>query len=324
MTFAIRFKSHGGPEVLTLERIDVPPPSSGHVRIRHKAIGVNFIDVYHRTGLYPLPLPSGMGLEAAGEIEAIADDVSDWRKGDRVAYASGPIGAYADVANVPASRLVKVPASIREDIVAASLLKGMTAEYLLLRTYPVKPGDTILFHAAAGGVGQIACQWAKALGATIIGTVGSKEKIEIAKAAGCDHVIVSREENVSKRVREITGGHGVPVVYDSVGRETFMASIDSLSPLGMLVSFGNASGPVPPFEPGLLAQKGSLYFTRPTLATYTATSEQLAQSANALFSVISAGAVKIAPPKAFSLAQAADAHAALESRATTGSLILRP
>lgn len=324
MISAIRFKTLGGPDVLLLERIDLPEPPQGHVRIRHTAIGVNFIDVYHRTGLYPLPLPSGLGLEAAGVIEALGSGVPNWRIGDRVAYASGPIGAYAQAANVPAARIVKIPDGISDDVAAASLLKGMTAEYLLLRTYRVKSHDTILFHAAAGGVGQIACQWAKALGATIIGTVGSRDKVAAAQAAGCDHVIVSREENVAERVREITGGRGVPVVYDSVGRDTFMASIDSLAPLGVFVSFGNASGPVPPFEPGLLAQKGSLFFTRPTLATYTATPELLAQSAGALFSAMASGAVKVAEPKSYPLADAAEAHIALQSRNTMGSLILTP
>lgn len=324
MISAIRFKALGGPDVLSLERIDLPAPPQGHVRIRHTAIGVNFIDVYHRTGLYPLPLPSGLGLEAAGVIESLGSGVPNWRIGDRVAYASGPIGAYAQAANIPSARIVKIPDAISDDVAAASLLKGMTAEYLLLRTYLVKPNETILFHAAAGGVGQIACQWAKALGATIIGTVGSRDKVAAAQAAGCDHVIVSREENVAARVREITGGKGVPVVYDSVGRDTFMASIDSLSPLGVFVSFGNASGPVPPFEPGLLAQKGSLFFTRPTLATYTATPELLAQSAGALFSAMASGAVKVAKPKSYPLAHAAEAHIALQSRTTMGSLILTP
>jgi NADPH:quinone reductase len=323
MTNAIRFSKTGGSDVLALERINLPAPAAGHVRVRHAAAGVNFIDIYHRTGLYPIPLPSGLGLEAAGTVEALGDGVTQWKVGDRVAYASGPIGAYAEAANVPTSRIVAIPPSVTDDIAAASLLKGMTAEYLLLRTFPVKPGQTILFHAAGGGVGQIACQWAKSLGATVIGTVGSKDKIETAKAVGCDHVIVAREENVAARVREITGGKGVPVVYDSVGRDTFMASLESLAPLGTLVSFGNASGAVPPFEPGLLAQKGSLFFTRPTLATYTATPEQLAQSAAALFRVLSNGTVKIQTPKLFALAEAADAHRALESRTTTGSLVLR-
>lgn len=324
MDSAIRFETHGGPDVLSLQRIELPAPPQGHVRIRHTAIGVNFIDVYHRTGLYPVPLPSGLGLEAAGIVETLGPSVTEWRVGDRVAYASGPLGAYATAANVPAARLVAIPDDLSDEIAAASLLKGMTAEYLLLRTYPVKPGDVILFHAAAGGVGQIACQWAKALGATVIGTVGSKDKIPVAKAVGCDHVVVSREENVAARVRALTGGKGVPVVYDSVGRDTFMPSLDSLAPLGMLVSFGNASGPVPPFEPGMLAQKGSLFFTRPTLATYTATTELLRQSAKALFAVLASGAVKIAPPAIMPLAKAAEAHIALQSRMTTGSLVLKP
>jgi NADPH:quinone reductase len=324
MNRAIRIKTHGGANVLGLETVAVPPPGMGHVRVRHTAIGVNFIDVYHRTGLYPVPLPSGLGLEAAGIVEELGPGVTDWWIGDRVAYASGPLGAYSDAANVPASRIVALPDTVSDEIAAACLLKGMTAEYLLQRTFPVKPGDTILFHAAAGGVGQIACQWAKALGATVIGTVGARDKVPVAKAVGCDHVIVSREENVAARVRDITSGKGVPVVYDSVGRDTFLASMDSLSPLGVFVSFGNASGPAPAFEPGLLAQKGSLFFTRPTLATYTATSELLAKSASALFSVLATGAVKVSQPAIYPLSEAAAAHTALESRSTTGSLILKP
>lgn len=324
MIDAIRFNKTGGPEVLSWERIALPAPPPGMIQVRHTAIGVNFIDVYHRTGLYPVPLPSGLGLEACGVVTALGDGVTDWRIGDRVAYASGPIGAYAAAANVPSGRVVAVPDNIPDDIAAAALLKGMTAEYLLLRTFPVKPGHTILFHAAGGGVGQIACQWAKALGATVIGTVGSRSKIDIARANGCDHVIVSKEENIPNRVREFTGGAGVPVVYDSVGRDTFLASLDSLQPLGTLVSFGNASGPVAPFELGLLAQKGSLFVTRPTLATYTATPELLKQSAAALFAVLASSKVKVQPPTPFPLAAAAQAHEALQSRATTGSLILRP
>jgi NADPH2:quinone reductase len=324
METAIRIGAHGGPEKLTVAAIDLPPPPEGFVRIRHAAIGVNFIDIYHRTGLYPLPLPSGLGLEAAGVVEAIGQGVTQWKSGDRVAYASGPIGAYATAANVPANRIVAVPPSISDEMAAACMLKGMTAEYLLLRTFPVKPGQTILFHAAAGGVGQIACQWAKSLGATVIGTVGSQEKVQTARDAGCNHVINTRTENLAARVREITGGKGVPVVYDSVGRDTFLASLDCLAPLGTFVSFGNASGPVPPFEPGLLAQKGSLFFTRPTLATYTATPKLLDQSARALFAVLASGTVKVARPTSFPLTDAAGAHRALESRATSGSLILKP
>lgn len=324
MTSAIRFATVGGSEVLKFERIELPPPPKGHVRVRHTAIGVNFIDVYHRTGLYPVPLPSGLGLEAAGVIEALGPDSGPWKIGDRIAYASGPLGAYSEAANVLGNRIVSVPDSIPSDIAAACLLKGMTAEYLLRRTYRVASGETILFHAAAGGVGQIACQWAKALGATVIGTVGARSKVDVAKSAGCDQVIVTSEEKIPERVRELTNGKGVPVVYDSVGRDTFMASLDSLAPLGLFVSFGNASGPVPAFEPALLSQKGSLFFTRPTLATYTATPELLQASAAELFAVISAGKVRIAHPQSFPLSRAAEAHAALESRKTTGSLIIVP
>jgi NADPH2:quinone reductase len=321
---AIRIAQTGGPEVLTLEQIDLAAPGPGQIRVRHKACGVNFIDIYHRTGLYPLALPAGIGMEAAGVIEELGPGVTQWKKGDRIAYASGPLGAYSQAANVAADRVVGLPDNIGDDIAASILLKGMTAEYLLRRTYRVKPGDTILFHAAAGGVGQLACQWAKALGATVIGTVGSRAKVDTAKSHGCDHVIVSREENIAARLREITGGKGVPVVYDSVGRDTFMASLDCLQPLGLLVSFGNASGPVAPFDPGLLAQKGSLYFTRPTLATYVATPDLLQASADALFGAIAKGAIRVSPPRQFPLSAAADAHMALQSRETTGALVLKP
>lgn len=323
-TGAISFASTGGPEVLSWKQRPLPDPAPHEVRIRHKAIGVNYIDIYHRSGLYPVALPSGLGLEAAGEVDAVGAEVTSVKIGDRVAYATGPLGAYAEAQNVPASRVVKIPPTITDDIAASVLLKGMTAEYLLRRTYRVKSGDTILFHAAAGGVGQIACQWAKSLGATVIGTVGSRDKIEVARAHGCHHVILSREENIAAQVREITGGRGVPVAYDSVGRETVTASLDSLAPLGLFVSFGNASGPVPPIEPGLLSQKGSLFMTRPTLMHYTAAREDLESSAAALFEVIASGAVKLAQPAQFQLKDAASAHRALESRKTTGALVLIP
>ncbi|HRE61924.1 MAG TPA: quinone oxidoreductase [Micropepsaceae bacterium] len=321
---AIRIEKTGGPEMMVLADVTLAAPGPVEVRVRHTAIGVNFIDTYHRSGLYPVKLPSGLGMEAAGTVAETGAGVTNLKAGDRIAYCTGPIGAYAEEANVMAARAVKLPQTISDDLAAAILLKGMTAEYLLLRTYPVKRGDTILFHAAAGGVGQIACQWAKALGAIVIGTVGSEEKIAVAKANGCDHVIVPRKENLVERVRELTGGKGVPVVYDGVGKDTFMASLDCLRPRGMMVSFGNASGAVPAFEPGLLSAKGSLFLTRPTLFHYTLTPEELQQSADALFAVIANGSVKVAAPKTYRLADAQSAHRDLEGRATTGSLILKP
>jgi len=324
MTHAIRIEKIGGPEVLTLQDVDLPPPAAGEARVRHTAIGVNFIDIYHRTGLYKLPLPAGLGMEAAGVVESVGADVTRVAQGDRVAYASGPAGAYSEAANIAATRLVKLPAAVTDDIAAASLLKGLTAHYLLRRTYPVKKGDHILFHAAAGGVGMLAVQWARSLGAVVIATVGSQEKVPFAQRLGAAHVIVSRTENIASRVREITGGKGVPVVYDSIGRDTFMASLDSLSPLGLFVSFGNASGPLPPFDASILAQKGSLYLTRPTLANYVSTPAELDAAAAELFDVIARGVVRVRPPQKFGLAQAADAHRALESRQTTGSLVLVP
>lgn len=324
MTAAIRISQTGGPEVLKLETFDPGPPKAGEVRVRHRAIGVNFIDIYHRTGLYKLPMPTGLGLEAAGEVEAVGPGVSRFKAGDRVVYASGPIGAYSEASNVPAERAVGIPEGIAFDIAAAVLLKGLTAHYLLRRTHPVKAGQTILFHAAAGGVGVIAVQWAKRLGATVIGTVGSDSKVEIARSLGCDHVIVPARENIANRVREITGGKGVPVAYDSIGRDTFMATLDSLAPLGLFVSFGNASGPVPPFDGALLAQKGSLFFTRPTLMHYVTTARELDAGAGELFDLIRHGDIRIKPPRSFPLAQAAEAHRALESRQTTGSLVLVP
>ncbi len=324
MTYAIRFEKNGGPEVLTLQQVDLAAPAPGEARVRHTAIGVNFIVIYDRTGRSKLPMPAGIGLEAAGGVESIGADVSRVAPGDRVAYASGPAGAYSEAANIAATRLVKIPTAVADDIAAAVLLKGLTAHYLLHRTYRVKKGDHILFHAAAGGVGMIAVQWARALGAVVIGTVGNQEKVPFAQRLGCAHVIVSRQENIANRVREITGGKGVPVVYDSIGRDTFMASLDSLAPLGLFVSFGNASGPVPPFDAQLLSQKGSLFFTRPTLANYVATPADLDAAASALFEVIASGAVRVRAPQKFKLSQAADAHRAIESRQTTGSLVLIP
>ena len=321
---AIRFSKTGGPEVLTLENIELPPLKPGQARIKHTAIGVNFIDTYHRTGLYPLPLPSGLGLEAAGIVDAIGDGVTNVRVGERVGYCSGPVGAYAEMNIVAADRLVKIPASLSDETVAAGLLKGMTVQYLLKRTFPVKGGQTILFHAAAGGVGSIASQWAKHLGAHVIGTVGSEEKVALAKSDGCEHVLNTRKDDWSKRVRELTGGEGVPVVYDSIGKDTFEGSLNSLAVRGMLVSFGNSSGAVPAFEPGILSAKGSLYLTRPTLAHYTRTPKELQETADDLFSVIASGAVKIAIHQRFKLAEARQAHEALHSRNTTGATILIP
>ena len=321
---AIRFARTGGPEVLTLEDIDLPPLRAGEVRVRHTAIGVNFIDTYHRSGLYPVSLPSGIGLEAAGMVETVGEGVTALQKGDRVTYCTGPLGAYAEANNVPADRLVKIPSGIADETAAASLLKGMTAQYLLKRTYPVQRGQTILFHAAAGGVGSIACQWASHLGATVIGTVGSDEKVALAKANGCAHVLNTRNDDWSRRLRQITFGDGVPVVYDSVGKDTFAGSLDCLAVRGMMVSFGNSSGAVPPFEPGILAAKGSLYLTRPTLFHYTRNAKELQETAEDLFAVILSGAVKIAVHQRFPLAEARQAHEALHSRATTGATVLIP
>jgi NADPH2:quinone reductase len=324
MTRAIRIEKNGGAEVLALRDVELKAPSEGEVRVRHTAIGVNFIDIYHRTGLYKLPLPTGLGMEAAGVVEKVGPGVSRFREGDRVAYASGPIGAYSEASNVVANRAVKIPDGVSDEIAAAVLLKGLTVHYLLRRTYRVKSGDTILFHAAAGGVGMIAVQWARSLGATVIGTVGNDNKVGLVQRLGAQHVIVSSRENVASRVREITGGKGVPVAYDSIGRDTFMATLDSLAPLGVFVSFGNSSGPVPPFEPAILAQKGSLFFTRPTLANYVTTPEELDTAAGELFDLIARGVIRRNEPKQFALSQAAEAHRALESRQTTGSLVLIP
>ncbi|HJV93803.1 MAG TPA: quinone oxidoreductase [Azonexus sp.] len=324
MSHAIRIHQTGGPEVLRWEEVDVPAPAAGEARVRHHAVGLNFIDTYHRSGLYPLPLPAGIGLEGAGVVEAVGVGVSEVKVGDRVAYAGGPVGAYAEVRNLPAHRLLKLPDSIAFNTAAAMLLQGLTAAYLLRKTYRVQPGDAVLIHAAAGGVGLIACQWAKALGATVIGTVGSEAKAVLAKAHGCDHVINYSTENFSARVREITGGEGVPVVYDGVGKDTFMGSLDSLRPLGMLVTYGNASGPVPPFDLLLLSQKGSLFVTRPTIMHYTAKRADLEALGGELFAVVTSGQVRIEVNQTYPLADAAQAHRDLEARKTTGSTILLP
>ena len=324
MTYAIRIHQTGGPEVLSWEPVELPAPAAGEATVRHAAVGLNFIDTYHRTGLYPLPLPSGIGLEGAGVVEAVGAGVTEVQVGDRVAYAGGPLGAYAEARNIPAHRLLKIPDPISFDTAAAMMLQGLTAAYLLRKTYRVQAGDAVLIHAAAGGVGLIACQWAKALGATVIGTVGSDAKGELAKAHGCDHVINYSTENFVARVREITGGEGVPVVYDGVGKDTFMGSLDCLRPLGMLVTYGNASGPVPPLDLLLLSQKGSLFVTRPTIMSYTAKRPDLEALGAELFDVVASGKVKIEVHQHYALKDAAQAHRDLEARKTTGSTILLP
>jgi NADPH2:quinone reductase len=320
---AIRITHTGGPEALEYVDIDLPPPGPGEVRVKHTAIGVNFIDTYHRSGLYKLPLPTGIGSEAAGVVESVGEGVTAVRTGDHVAYA-GTMGAYAEANNVRADRLVKIPPGVSDETAAACLLKGMTAQYLLKRTHAVRAGETIVFHSAAGGVGLIAGQWARHLGATVIGTVGHDDKVALAKANGSAHVLNTRSEGWSAKVRELTGGQGVPVVYDSIGKDTFTGSLDCLAVRGLMVSFGNSSGAAPPFEPGILAAKGSLYFTRPTLASYTRTPQELRETADDLFAVIASGAVKIAVNQRFPLADARKAHEALHSGRTTGATVLVP
>lgn len=324
MPKAIRLHKQGGPEVMVWEDVEVGDPGPGQARVRHHACGLNYIDVYHRSGLYPLPMPNGVGLEGAGVVEAVGQGVSNVKAGDRVAYASPPPGAYAEVRLMPADRLVNLPDGISFEQAAAMMLQGMTTQYLLKRTYKVQPGDTILMHAAAGGVGLIACQWAKALGATVIGTVGSDEKAALAKAHGCDHPIVYTRENFTERVKEITKGALLPVVYDSIGKDTFVGSLDCLRPMGMMVLFGNASGPIAPFDAGMLASRGSLFFTRPSLMHYTAKREDLVNSAKDLFDIVLAGKVKIEVNQRYALKDAAQAHRDLEARKTTGSTLLIP
>lgn len=324
MSFAIRFHQTGGPEVLRWEEVPVGDPAADEVRLRHEAVGLNYIDTYQRSGLYPLPLPSGLGQEGAGVVEAVGKDVRDFRPGDRVAYAGGPVGAYSQQRCLPAARLLKLPESIDFRTGAAMMLQGLTTAYLLRRTYAVQAGDAVLIHAAAGGVGLIACQWARALGATVIGTVSTEAKAELARQHGCEHVILYSHEDVAARVRDITGGEGVAVVYDGVGKDTFAASLDSLRMRGMMVSFGNASGAVPPFNPLLLTQKGSLFLTRPMLAHYTANRDELLALGQELFAVVESGKVRININQTFALADAADAHRALEARQTTGSTVLLP
>ena len=322
MTHAIRFHQTGGPEVLQWEPVTLAALAANEARIRQHACGLNFIDIYHRTGLYPVPLPSGIGLEGAGVVEAVGSGVTHLKPGDRVAYAGGPLGGYSEARLIPADRLVKLPDAIGFDTAAGMMLKGLTAAYLLRRTYRVQAGDAVLIHAAAGAVGLIACQWAKALGATVIGTTSSEAKAELARANGCDHVVLYNREAFAPRVREITGGEGVAVVYDGVGKDTFAGSIDSLRPLGMMVAFGNASGPVPPVDPLLLSQKGSLFLTRPTLMHYTAKRADLEALAGELMDVVASGRVKIEVNQTFPLREAARAQVALEARQTTGSTVL--
>jgi NADPH2:quinone reductase len=322
MAHAIRFAKAGGPEVLEWQEVAVGKPGPGQVRLRHTAVGLNYIDTYHRSGLYPLPMPSGLGSEAAGVVEEVGPGVSELKPGDRVAYAGGPLGAYTDERVMPADRLVPVPAGITDQQAAAMMLKGMTAWYLVRRTHPIKRGETILFHAAAGGVGLIACQWAKHLGATVIGTVGSEDKARLAKEHGCDHPINYRQEDFVARVGELTGGRKLPVVYDSVGKDTFYKSLDCLAPLGLLVSFGQSSGAIGPVDIGILSAKGSLFLTRPTLFNYTASREDLLTAARELFEVVQSGAVKIAINQTYPLREAARAHRDLQDRKTTGQTVL--
>ena len=323
MSKAIRFHRQGGPEVLQLDDIQVAAPGPGQVRIRHTAIGVNFVDTYQRSGLYPMQVPAVAGNEAAGVVEALGPDVKGLKKGDRVAYTGLP-GAYCEERVVPADRMVKIPSGISDEQAASMMLKGMTVHYLIFSTYRVRKGDTVLWHAAAGGVGLIACQWLKKLGVTVIGTVGSEEKAKLAKAHGCKHVINYSTENFVERVKEITKGKKVPVVYDSVGKSTWEGSLDCLQPRGLMVSFGNASGPVPPVNLGILPAKGSLYVTRPTLNTYIASREELVKRSSDLFNAVKSKKVKIETTARYKLADAADAHRDLEGRKTTGSVVLIP
>ncbi|MEO7743702.1 MAG: quinone oxidoreductase [Usitatibacter sp.] len=325
MAHAIRFHKTGGPEVLQWDDVQVAPPGQGEVQVRHKAVGLNYIDTYHRTGLYPVPLPSGIGLEAAGVVDAVGAGVTEFKAGDRVAYCNGGMGAYSEVKNHPAERLVKVPDGISMEQAASMMLQGLTVQYLLrgLHVTP-KSGDTILWHAAAGGIGLIACQWAKALGVNLIGTVGSEEKAALAREHGAAHTVNYTTEDFQAKVMEITGGKKVPIVYDSVGKDTFTRSLDSLQVRGLMVSFGNSSGPVPPTDLGILAAKGSLYVTRPTLLSYTAKREELVAAANELFDHVLAGRIKVGPRQSYALKDAQQAHRDLEGRKTTGSTILVP
>jgi NADPH2:quinone reductase len=323
MAKAVRYHKQGGPEVMQLDDVQVGDPGQGQVRIRHTAIGVNFVDTYQRSGLYPMQLPQVAGNEGAGVVEAVGAGVADLKAGDRVCYTGIP-GSYCETRLVPADRMVKLPQGISEEQAASMLLKGLTVHYLIFSTYAVKKGETVLWHAAAGGVGLIACQWLKALGVTTIGTAGSPEKLALARAHGADHLINYSTEKFVDKVKEITGGKGVPVVYDSVGKSTWEGSLDCLRPRGLMVSFGNASGAVPPVNLGILSTKGSLYVTRPTLATHIASRAELVERSNALFDIVKSGKVKIETTAKYKLADAAQAHRDLESRKTTGSVILTP
>ncbi len=324
MVKAVRFHETGGPEVLRMEDVEVGAPGPGEIRVRHTAIGLNYIDTYHRSGLYPMALPSGIGMEAAGAVEEAGPGVEGLAAGDRVAYASPPPGSYAEARTIDAGKVVKIPDGVSDDQAAALMLKGLTTQYLIRQIYKVGPGDTILCHAAAGGVGLILCQWAKSLGATVIGTVGSEAKAELARANGCDHPILYRTENFVEKVAEITGGAKLPVVYDSVGRDTFPASLDCVRPLGTFVSFGQSSGPIPPVDLGVFAGKGSLFFTRPTLFHYASGPAALRAMADDMFAAVASGAVKVSIDQTFPLAEARAAHEALEGRRTTGSTVLVP
>ncbi len=323
-THAIRVEKHGGPEQMKWVEVELPAPGKGEVRLKNLACGVNFIDVYHRTGLYPMAMPTGIGLEACAIVEEVGEGVSGLKPGDRVAHGTGPIGAYAERRNFPADKLIKVPDSIPDQVAAAMMLQGMTVEYLIHRTYPVQRGDFVLLHAAAGGIGTIASQWLRQLGAQIIGTAGSPEKLELAKAQGCHHVINYRTEDWVKRVKEITGGQGCAVVYDGVGKDVFLQSLDCLRPRGYMVTFGNASGPSPDISPLLLSQKGSLFLTRPTLMAYTATRPELELSANRVIEAIAKGWVKMKVGHTYPVKDATQAHRDLEGRKTTGSIVLLP
>ncbi|MDG5495826.1 quinone oxidoreductase [Niveispirillum sp. BGYR6] len=322
MTHAIRVHSHGGPETLRWEPVTVGQPAAGEVLIEHKAVGLNFIDVYFRTGLYAAPLPFTPGMEGAGRVLAVGPGVDYLAPGDRVGYGNSPLGAYAEQRLIPAERLIKLPDWLDDQTAAAMLLQGLTAQYLLRQTYMVKPGDTILIHAAAGGVGLLVCQWAKALGATVIGTVGSAEKAALAQAHGCDHTILYRQEDVVARVRELTGGKGVDVVYDSIGKDMFDRSLDCLKRRGLMVNFGNASGAVPPVDISILNKKGGLFLTRPALGHYAGTRAEMLAMADDLFTVVKDGTVKVNINQRFALQDAAEAHRALESRATTGATVM--
>ncbi len=325
MAHAIRLHKTGGPEVLQWEEVSVGQPGPGEALVRHKAVGLNYIDTYHRTGLYPMPLPSGIGMEAAGVVEAVGPGVTDIRAGDRVAYCNGGLGAYSDAKLHPADRLVKLPDAITFEQAASMMLQGLTVWYLLRRMLRVpQKGDTVVWHAAAGGVGLIACQWARALGVNVIGTVSSEEKARLARDNGCAHTVIYTKEDFAARVNEITGGKKVPIVYDSVGKDTFMKSLDCLQLLGLMVSFGNASGAVGPVDLGILAPKGSLYVTRPTLVSYTAKRQDLLAGAQELFDHVLAGHIKVEPRQHYALKDAAQAHRDLESRKTTGSTVLVP